>query len=355
MRHAVILAGGGGTRLWPASRRSRPKQLMVTPSGESLVGLTARRIEALGRLALVTSADQVEAVRGTLAREGHRLEDDQVLVEPVGRSTAAAIGLAATAALARDPDAVLGVFPADHYVADQAAFTRVAEQAFALAERDPVVVTIGLKPTSPDPGFGYLALGERRADGSAAVVRFIEKPSAEVADRLIRDGCLWNGGMFFARARWILAALAEHLPTTAAALTAYGEALADRAAATAVLAERYRGLAPISFDHGVMERVDAVVAVAGDFGWSDVGTWPALAAWREADDRGNVRFGTVVTLGASGNLVVADEGTVAVLIGVDDLVVVRLGEAVLVVPKDRTHEVKDAVAALAEAGLERYL
>lgn len=356
MRHAVILAGGGGTRLWPASRRTRPKQLMLTPSGESLVGLTARRTGALGALMLVTGEEHADAVRSTLAAEGHPLSDDALIIEPVGRSTAAAIGLAAVHALAKDPDAVLGVFPADHYVADGEGFRAVATQAYDLAEREAAIVTIGIRPTWPDPGFGYLALGARRPDGAAPVVRFVEKPSAAVADRLIADGCLWNGGMFFARADRVIAELGRHLPDTAAALAAIQGALAEgRAEATRVAAARYPALASASFDHAVMEKTDAVLAVPGEFGWSDVGSWPALGQWRDPDEAGNVRFGAAVTLGAHGNLIVTDDDTVAVLIGVDDLVVVRAGDAVLVVPRRRAHEVKDAVAALGAAGLERYL
>jgi mannose-1-phosphate guanylyltransferase len=357
MRHAVILAGGGGTRLWPASRRTRPKQLMLTPGGESLVGSTARRLAPLGALGLVAGGEHAEAVRASLAAEGQPLSDAAVMVEPVGRSTAAAVGLAAIHARAGDPDAVLGVFPADHYVADPDGFRRVAARAFDLAESEPAIVTIGVQPSWPDPGFGYLALGPRRADGAAPVVRFVEKPSAAAAERLIAAGCLWNGGMFFARADHLLAELRRHLPATGEALDAIGAALAGggRAAAEKVTAERYPALEAISFDHAVMEKTDRVLAVDGQFGWSDVGSWPALADWREPDDAGNVRFGAALTLGARGNLVVTDEGTVTVLIGVDDLVVVRAGDAVLVVPRQRAHEVKDAVAALAAAGLERYL
>lgn len=355
MRHAVILAGGGGTRLWPASRRARPKQLMVAPGGETLVGMTARRLAGLGELGLVTAAEQLAAVAAALTAEGHAIAEVALVAEPVARSTAAAIGLAAVHALTRDPDAVLGVFPADHHVGDVAAFRAAAARAYELSEREAAIVTIGIAPERPDPGFGYLALGPARADGVCPVARFVEKPDPARAAALIAGGALWNGGMFFARARRIVDEIARHLPATGAVLGRIGEALGrGRAAGDALAAELYPTVPAISFDHGVMEKTAPVLAVRGELGWSDIGSWPALAGWRAADPAGNVAHGDALAIDARGNLVVTDQGVV-VLIGVDDLVVVRSGDAILVVPKARAHEVKDAVSGLAAAGMERYV
>jgi mannose-1-phosphate guanylyltransferase len=357
MRHAVILAGGGGTRLWPASRRARPKQLMTTPSGETLVGMTARRLAGLGELGLVTGESQVVQIREAFVREGHALDEAAVVVEPTGRSTAAALGLAAVHALHRDPDAILGVFPADHFVADVAGFRRVADLAYRQIERADVIATIGIAPERPDTGFGYLDVGALDADGVGPVRRFVEKPDEAGAARLIAAGCLWNAGMFFARARRIIDELGRHLPATGAALARVAAALVEggRERAAELTLEVYPSLPSISFDHGVMEKTSGVLAVRGSFGWSDVGAWPALAEWGEPDAAGNVALGTAVTVDAARNLVATDAGTVVALVGVSDLVVVRSGDAVLVMPKDRAHEVKEAVAALAAAGLDRFL
>ena len=358
VRHAVILAGGAGTRLWPASRRSRPKQLLALGGDESLLAATVRRAggAATGGVMVVTAHDQVAAARV-------EAPGAEILGEPAARNTAAALGLAAVFLVERDPDAVIGAFPADHHVADEPAFARTVERAFSAAERGDVIGTIGLVPTRAETGFGYLELGDSReaelgVPGVRAVTRFVEKPDAATAAAYLAGGShLWNGGMFFVRARRLLGDIARFLPATAAGLDRIAAALRDRGAAAAAdeAARVYPTLPSISIDHGLMEKADRVVTVPGAFGWNDIGSWDALAEVRPRDADGNTVLGDGIVVDSRGTVVIADPGRVVAVIGCSDLVVVQSGDAVLVVPRDRAQDVRLVTDALARRQLDRFL
>ncbi|HVV87224.1 MAG TPA: sugar phosphate nucleotidyltransferase [Kofleriaceae bacterium] len=353
MRCAVIMAGGSGTRLWPASRRARPKQFLALGGAESLLAATARRVRAAaGEVMVVTAAEQATLVRAELPGAA-------IVGEPCARNTAAALGLAAVHLRHRDADAVLGAFPADHHVGDEAAFGVAIERAFAAAEKADVIVTIGLAPSRAETGFGYLQLGGERPDlgaGVRDVARFVEKPDAGAAAAYVAGGRhLWNGGMFFVRAARLLDELTRSLPETAAGLAEIAAALARGEEAAARAAEAiYPRLPSVSIDHGVMEQAHDVVAVPADLGWSDVGSWAAVAELTPRDAGGNAVVGEAVIVDGAGNLVVTDPGTAVALVGVSGLAVVRAGDAVLVLPVARAQDVRAAVEALARRGLGRF-
>ena len=343
MRHIVVLAGGSGTRLWPASRRARPKQLIALGAdGEAMVASAVKLGAQLGSVLIVTGEGHVEGTRAALPGV-------EILAEPVGRNTAAAIGLAAATIAQRDPDAVLLVLPADQHVTDKAAFTRALDAALAAVERDDVIATIGIAPTRAETGFGYLEV-DSIADGVATPVkRFVEKPDQAKAEQYLASGrFLWNAGIFGASAKRLLAELDTHLPATAKAVR---EIARDPQQARTL----YPTLPSISFDHAVMEKVDRVVTVPAHAGWDDVGSWAALPVVRGSDDNGNTVVGSALVIDGTGNVVVSDDGTLVATVGVSDLVVVKSGDAILVIRKDQAQDVRKVIDALSARGLARYL
>lgn len=359
MRYAVVLAGGSGVRLWPASRQSRPKQFLSlgTRADESLLAATARRIAPLcpsERTLVVTAAHQAQSVCDALPL----LKADNVLAEPVARNTAAALGLAAAHLSVRDPDAIMGVLPADHHIVDESGFVAVAERAFDVAERHDVIVTIGIVPTRPETGYGYLQVGQRLDEHAERVLQFVEKPDRDTAERYVASGdYLWNGGMFFVRASRLLGDLQAFMPETYAGLMEIQSALSSGGMRAAMdTAERvYPRFPKVSIDYGVMERARDVCTIRGDFGWNDVGSWSALADYRAGDERGNIVEGTVIAHDAADNIAIAADDTAIALIGVSGLVVIKSGDGLLIVPRDRAQDVRAVVDIMKQRGYDRYL
>jgi mannose-1-phosphate guanylyltransferase len=352
--HAVILAGGSGTRFWPASRRRTPKQLLPLAgrADEPLIAATVRRIESLvatDRIWVATGAGLVDAT----ARALPSLPRSHFLAEPVARNTAPCIGWASATIGRVDPEAVIAVLPADHFIGDESAFREVLARALAVA-KEGWLTTIGIVPTRPETGYGYIEVGERIADGANAVVRFVEKPNVERAQGFVAGGHhLWNAGMFFYRASVMRDAIAKHLPALADGLHRI-DASAGQGDEAGVLAEVFPTLPSISIDHGVMEKADRVAVVPGSFGWNDVGSWATTWEMALRDEQGNALPAGTVAIDATNNLV-RDLSAGAsrkrwALVGVKDLVVVDTDDAVLVIPRERAQDVRAVVEALEKRG-----
>ena len=358
-RFAVIMAGGSGERFWPASRRARPKQLLkLTHADLTMLEEAIERIEPLiprENVVIATSEILAEPIRAAIPS----LPPQNVLAEPEKKNTAACLALAA-AFLEKehgDPAGLaMAVLTADHLIGDEDAFRATVAAARDAAHADGTLVTIGVRPTRAETGYGYVEVEKDldEADPSLPVASFREKPDLATAEQYAASGRhLWNSGMFFWDVASLNAGLAEHLPALAAARPAMVDALAGRGDLAAVFA----ALEDISIDFGLMERAGNVAVVPANFEWDDVGAWDALARTREPDADGNVATGEPVLIDAKDCIVynaAGDDQAVAV-IGVENLVVATTPDGILVVPKDRVQDVKKAVTALRAAKKEKFL
>jgi len=353
---AVVMAGGAGTRFWPLSRRSRPKQLLPFAHGRSLLGATVERLSPLvapGRTLVVTSQDVREAVRAELAQ----LPSENVLAEPEGRDTAACVGWVAWRLARTVPGAVMLVVPADHLIPDGAALRSALSAAAATAFAREGLVTLALRPTRPETGFGYIEIGEPVGAAGVhevhAVRRFVEKPDLATAEQFLAAGNFrWNSGMFAWTVKAIQTAIREHLPELAAGLdrlmSAAGSVGEDEA-----LRRHYPSLPRISVDFGVLEKATPVWAVGVDFDWSDVGSWSGLAEVLPPSP-GGVAMGDVIVVDSERSVLISD-GPLVATVGVRDLVVVATRDAVLVVPRDQVQRVKELVERLRGEGRDEIL
>jgi len=360
--HPIIMAGGSGTRFWPLSRKSRPKQFLALAGDGPLLASTIGRLPPLAKpkeTYVVCGPQHAAAARRMLPQ----LPKENFIVEPCARNTAPCVGLAAIHVAAKDPAGIVAMLPADHHIAKPPAFRDALAAGAQLAERG-AIATIGIQPTRPETGYGYLKLGPRLAARGGKgkgrlhaykVERFVEKPDVVTAARYLADGgYLWNSGIFVFRADVILEEIRRAMPVLGEQLDAIRRSLG-----TPQYARTLRRVFPdcpsISIDYGVMEKSERIAVVPASFGWSDVGSFAALPDVRATDHLGNVTDGDAIVIDGRNNVVIATKQRPVAVVGIDDVVVVDAGDAVLVCRRERAQDVRKAVEELSRRGREDVL
>lgn len=343
MYWAVILAGGSGTRLWPMSREEMPKQALTLVGERSMFQHSVDRLLPLFPIERILVVTRVE-YKQLLREQMPELPEQNFLLEPAGRGTAPAIGLAAVHLKLRDPSAVMVILTADHFIRDTDGF-RLLLRAADTAAKAGYLVTLGIQPAFPSTGFGYIEQGDPiemdGIEGVYHVSRFIEKPDRDTALRLVSDGrYTWNSGMFVWRVDRILEELARHMPALYESLSLICDHL-DQADHEEILAFAWKQIQKETIDYGVMEKADQIAVLPASIGWVDVGSWSSMALLHPKDEQGNVWTSPHVEMDTSGIICVAPGGKLVATIGITDMIIVDTSDALLVCRKDREQDVRE--------------
>jgi len=359
MLYSVIMAGGAGTRLWPLSRRGRPKQSLRLIGERTMFQHTVDRLDPLfpiERVFVVTSATIAEVLRPQVPA----LPAGIFILEPSGRDSAPAAGLAAIRLLEEDPDAIMVMLTADHYISDTEQFRSVLAAAAEVAA-DGTIVTLGIRPTHAAIGYGYVAAGEALTivDGFRVYrsAGFTEKPDLATAIRFVEDGRYsWNSGMFIWRADRLMAEYRSQLPDLYDSLISIATDLGTRSGEDVLCAE-WEGIRRISIDYGIMERADNVAVVPAELGWSDIGSWASLLDILEGDEGGNVFQAATLSLDTKNTLIRSEpgEGRLIAAIGLNDMIIVDTPDVLLVCPRERSEQVREIVRRLEAESALNYL
>ena len=349
----VIMAGGGGTRFWPLSRKQTPKQLLNLSGKDVMVNETFSRLARVAEdknIFVVTNKSQADKL---IKVSDGRLLPENVLREPAARNTAACIGYAAVKIAKTYKDGVMVITPSDAYIRDEEKFAEILKTAAKAAETSDDLITVGITPTFPATGYGYIRY--RKANGEIKdVEQFVEKPDLKTAEAYVASGnYVWNSGMFVWKASAILKKFKELLPDIYEDLQKIYAAVGTEKERE-VIEEVYPSIKSISVDYGIMERAGNIKVIPAEFGWNDVGSWDMLNVLHKSDNDGNVKVGDALTIDVKDSTVYSSGRLIAV-VGVDNLVVVETPDAVLVCPKDRAQDVKKIVDALKEGGREELL
>jgi len=353
--YVVIMAGGSGTRFWPRSRKNRPKQLLNITGDEILLKKTIELITPIvpaSRIKIVTTLLQADSVKNTVTQ----IPEENIIIEPFGKNTAPAIGIAALFIERDTKDAVMVVLPADHYIEDTKTFHQTIMAGAAQALQGDCIVTIGIPPRGPETGYGYIEAGEvtDAKNGIYAVTSFHEKPDIHTAERFIKQGTFfWNSGIFIARTSSMLKEIEEYLPQNYQGFMKIRASLGTDKESD-VINSVYKEMEAISIDYGVIEKSSHVFMIQGDFGWNDVGAWPSAALYWPKDSNKNSFIGDVISLDSSECIVYSPKKPVA-LLGVKDLVIVEDEDALLVCKKERSQDVKKLVEMLKSKGRDEIL
>ncbi|MBC8206175.1 MAG: mannose-1-phosphate guanylyltransferase [Kiritimatiellales bacterium] len=351
-RYAVIMAGGKGERFWPLSTSKHPKQLLALVGDKPLIAQAVDRLDGLippENVFVVTNADLVEATQ----QAAPMLPPENIVGEPIGRDTAAAVACGGALVAAKDPDGVFAVLTADQVMSNLDVFKATLQGGMNLADENEILVTIGIQPTFPSTGFGYIESGDDFGSAEGVqfkkAVRFVEKPDAETAQSYLDTGkFFWNSGMFIWSVPTLRNAFAAHCPEMKKLMDELTE-FAARGEIFQGLEKIYPTLGKISVDYALMEKADNIVMACGTFIWDDVGSWPALEGHFPQDESGNTLIGECEQIDSKNNIIYSKDRITAV-IGAEDLIVVQAEGVTLVCPKDRAQDIKQMVTALREKG-----
>ena len=352
----VILAGGSGSRFWPKSRKNTPKQLLKILGDDTMIQLTYNRLKK------ISSADHILIVASKeLAKQIHKeipeIPKKNYIIEPSGKNTAPAIGLAALHVFKCDSDAVMGVYPADHIIMGDTKFKAVIRLANKMVEQKTSLITIGIKPTYPSTGYGYIQYDCRKKteiEGVYKVKTFAEKPGKATAEKFVNSGeFLWNGGMFVWKAKIILQEMKTFMPELHQSLDVINDTLSKSQYKT-VLDREWKLVQPKSIDYGILEKARNVYTIEADFKWNDLGSWQALFSVLTKDKEQNYYEGDVISLQSENNLIISPNRLTAV-VGVKDMAIINLEDATLIVPHEQCEAVKDVVNMLKSLNRKEYL
>ncbi len=355
---AVILAGGGGTRFWPLSRQNTPKQLLNLSGKDIMLNDTIQRYEGvipLENTLIVTNESQAELLNDILLDQVPR---ENILKEPMAKNTAACILYAALAIQKKYGDTLMVVLPSDHYITDEDGYRNILTQVCRIAGETDKLLTIGIKPSFPATGYGYIRFNKEpkvnMPEGVFEVSEFVEKPAFERAKQYVASGdYLWNSGTFIWKTSVLLNNYQRYLPRLYKSMIEIVDHLGT-AEESEVIAKIYADLQSISIDYGILERSDEVLVVPGDFGWNDVGSWDALGAIFPTDENGNIVKAKHLGVNTKNSIIYGSEQLIAT-IGVENLIIAATNDSILICPKDKAQNVKEVVELLKEKGMREYV
>ena len=352
----VILAGGSGSRFWPQSRSEKPKQLLKILGNETLIRLTFKRLCKISdpdKILIVASKKLCQLIR----RDIPEIPRNNFIIEPIGKNTAPAIGLAALHICKRDADAIMGVYPADHIIVGDSKFKQIITKAIKMVKKKSSLITIGIKPTYPATGYGYIQYDLSRKQSIKDIYKiktFAEKPQLEIAEKFLNSGeFLWNAGIFVWKANIILHEMKTFMCELHDALDAISDSYGGPNYDT-VLDREWKLIQPESIDYGILEKVKNVYTIKADFQWNDLGSWHSLFSILTNNKNTSYHDGEVVSIQSENNLIISPNRLTAV-VGVKNMAIINLDDATLIVPHDKSEAVKDVVKMLKTMNKSEYL
>lgn len=354
-KYIVIMAGGSGERFWPKSRTKKPKHLLPIVGKDSMLTQTLNRLKNIvphENIFIITNNQQYHAVLETTPL----LPPSQIIPEPIGRDTAAAVGLAKVIVKQRDPNGVLAILPADQTINDVENFKKCLDFAFDVALKNDFLVTIGIPPSSPSTAYGYIKKGSPLDDNLFKVSKFVEKPNLETAKTYLASGdYLWNAGIFVWSVPSIEKALSLYCPHLSQELFLLETQLHSDQPLSSCLEATYPKLPKISIDYALLEKAQNIVTIPSSFDWDDVGEWPAIARHNNADNNNNVISGDSIVYDSKNNIIVNEQGHLTALVGIDNLIVVQTKDATLICHKDKSQNIKQLLQQIRENASYQHL